>query len=77
MRKGILANSEEGRLIAEDCLHLSELIFGVKNELEEKFWEIRKSAVDSSSAGLYPIKAELLTFLEGASFNETECNPQV
>lgn len=41
MRKGILANSEDGRLIAKDCLHLSELIFGGKNELEEKFWEIR------------------------------------
>ncbi|MFE4894435.1 hypothetical protein [Peribacillus butanolivorans] len=42
MNKGIPADSEEGRLIAEDCLHLSELIFEGNKELEEKFWDVRK-----------------------------------
>lgn len=76
MNKGIPADSEEGRLIAEDYLHLSELIFEGNKELEEKFWDVRKSETDSSSAGLYPVKAELLAFLDEAiaSLNEIECN---
>ncbi|WP_162878734.1 hypothetical protein [Peribacillus butanolivorans] len=38
MNKGIPADSEEGRLIAEDYLHLSGVIFEGNKELEEKFW---------------------------------------
>jgi MerR family transcriptional regulator, thiopeptide resistance regulator len=76
MNKGIPADSEEGRLIAEDSLHLSELIFEGNKELEEKFWDVRKSETYSSSASLYPVKAELLAFLDEAiaSLNEIECN---
>ncbi|SNT04064.1 hypothetical protein SAMN05444672_105122 [Bacillus sp. OK838] len=53
---GFPAESEEGRLIAEDCLLLSELIFEGNKDLGEKFWEVRKSAADSYSAGLYPVR---------------------
>ncbi|MDW7613957.1 MerR family transcriptional regulator [Peribacillus simplex] len=75
IKKGFPAESEEGKLIAEDCLLLSELIFEGNKDLEEKFWEVRKSAADSSSAGLYPVKEEILIFLEEAiaSLNETGC----
>ncbi|MFF2289238.1 hypothetical protein [Peribacillus butanolivorans] len=55
---------------------MSELIFEGNKELEEKFWDVRKSETDSSSAGLYLVKAELLAFLDEAiaSLNEIECN---
>lgn len=65
--------SDEGRLIAEDSLLLSELIFQGNKELEEKFWEVRKSEDDSASAGLYPVKAEVLAFLDEALSSVTEC----
>ncbi|MGE7186747.1 MerR family transcriptional regulator [Peribacillus sp. NPDC006672] len=79
IKKGFPAESEEGRLIAEDCLLLSELIFQGNKDLEEKFWEVRKSAADSSSAGLYPVKEEILIFLEEAiaSLSEMKCKSKV
>ena len=66
IKNGISPLSEEGRLIAEDSLLLSELVFQGNKELGEKFWEIRKSEDQSASAGLYPINAEVLAFLDEA-----------
>lgn len=73
LEKGVSPLSEEGRLIAEDSLLLSELVFQGNKELEGKFWEIRKSKEGSASAGLYPINEDVLTFLDEAIASVTEC----
>ncbi len=56
--------SEEGLLIASDVLLLSHEMFQGDTELEEKFWNARKSETSSRSLNLYPISNEVLEFLE-------------
>ncbi len=69
--------SEEGQIIAEDVLLLSEEAFGGDRELEEKFWNVRRSAADSESLNLYPIREEVITFLEDAMSKKADEAHQV
>ncbi|TGB01082.1 MerR family transcriptional regulator [Halobacillus salinus] len=66
IERGILPDSIDGRLIAEDCLALSRGMFGDDPELLDKFWTARKSEETSQELGLYPVSADVLTFLEEA-----------
>lgn len=58
--------SEEGQIIAEDTLMLSDELFAGNEELGEKFHQIRKSPEKSQAINLYPIKEEVLKFMEEA-----------
>ncbi|MBN3554708.1 MerR family transcriptional regulator [Fictibacillus nanhaiensis] len=59
-------SSEEGLLIASDVLLLSHEMFQGDAELEEKFWNARKSETSSRSMNLYPVSNEVLEFLDRA-----------
>lgn len=64
LEKGIPPESEEGKLIIEDALLLSQQMFAGNDELADKFFEIRKSKEKSRELNLYPVKEEVLAFLE-------------
>lgn len=66
IQKGVLPESEEAQIIAEDVLILSDELFRGDKELANKFYEIRKSEEKSKDINLYPVKGELLEFLEKA-----------
>lgn len=66
--KNIGPESEEGKLIASDVLLLTDEMFAGNRELEEKFWRVRKSADKSGLLNLYPIKKEVICFLEDAIY---------
>ncbi|MBZ5203062.1 MerR family transcriptional regulator [Planomicrobium chinense] len=70
LEKGISPHSPEGLLISEDAELLSDETFG-SPELEEAFWEVRKSSEASEELGLYPIEPAVIDFLESASRKET------
>ncbi|WP_409295547.1 MerR family transcriptional regulator [Peribacillus sp. SCS-26] len=71
LQAGLLPSSDEAQLLAEDCLLLSRELFQGDRELEEKFWNARKSEETSKEMGYYPISRELLRFMEEAiSHNE-------
>lgn len=58
------ASSPDGQLIAEDILILSKEIFGDNQQLIDSFWQVRKDDNLSSNMQLYPIKKEVLQFVE-------------
>lgn len=66
VKRGDLPVSEEGQIIAEDVRLLADEMFGGDKELEEKFWGVRKSESASASLHFYPIREEVLEFLEEA-----------
>lgn len=59
-------DSPEGQLIAHDTLLLSNEMFNGDDELAKKFWEARKSEEISADLSLYPVKKEIILFLEKA-----------
>ncbi|WP_044477176.1 MerR family transcriptional regulator [Paenibacillus antibioticophila] len=60
--QGIQPQSEEGQIIAQELLTLSKVTFGGDQELESKFWEVRKRP--AADTGLLPISEEVLAFVE-------------
>lgn len=66
LEDGKTPSSKEGQLIAEDVQLLTRETFGNHPEMVEKFWEARKSETASVALQLYPIKREVLTFIEKA-----------
>lgn len=66
LERGDNIDSEEGQIIAEDASLLSDELFAGNEELGEKFYQIRKSPEKSRAINLYPVKQEVLEFLEGA-----------
>ncbi|MFD2043793.1 MerR family transcriptional regulator [Ornithinibacillus salinisoli] len=66
LEKGVTPDSEEGQLIAEDTMILSDQLFEGNEELGDKFFEIRKSPEKSRDINLYPVKEEVLQFMEEA-----------
>lgn len=66
LKRGDTPASEEGQIIAEDTLILSDELFAGNEELGEKFFEIRKSPEKSQEMNLYPVKEEVMHFLEAA-----------
>lgn len=66
LAEGKKPGSEAGQLIAEDVMILSEETFKGDAELAEKFWDVRKSEGASAGLGFYPVRQEVLEFLEEA-----------
>lgn len=66
LEKGYMPQSEEAQILAEDALYLSDEMFAGNEALGEKFFEIRKSKEKSEALNLYPIKEEVLQFIEEA-----------
>lgn len=66
MKEGKTHDSQEGQLIAHDTLLLSNEIFNGDIELAKKFWEVRQSEEISADLNLYPVKKEIISFLEKA-----------
>ncbi|MCM3129515.1 MerR family transcriptional regulator [Paenibacillus provencensis] len=59
-------SSRDAQIIAEDTLLLSDEMFQGNKELADKFWEARRSEEASSDLNLYPIKEEMIIFMEQA-----------
>ncbi|MFD2700534.1 MerR family transcriptional regulator [Paenibacillus shunpengii] len=59
-------SSRDAQIIAEDTLLLSNEMFQGNTELADKFWEARRSEAASSDLNLYPIKEEIVIFMEQA-----------
>ncbi|MCP3033078.1 MerR family transcriptional regulator [Halobacillus sp. A1] len=66
IQRGTRPDSEEAHTLAEDCLLLSEDFFKGDKQLQQRFWEARKSEETSKEMGLYPIPSDVLDFLEKA-----------
>ncbi|SDY25546.1 DNA-binding transcriptional regulator, MerR family [Evansella caseinilytica] len=64
LEEGKAPDSQAGQLIAEDLVLLSKKIFGDNKQLADKFWEARKSEATASDLNLYPVKQEVIEFLE-------------
>ncbi|MBM4760789.1 MerR family transcriptional regulator [Bacillus sp. B15-48] len=62
----ISPGSEHAKLIIEDMEILSEEIFQGDQNLMEKFWKVRRSQESSNELNLYPIKQEIIDFIEEA-----------
>ncbi|WP_059173519.1 MerR family transcriptional regulator [Bacillus sp. FJAT-27445] len=58
--------SEQAKLIIEDMEILSEETFQGDQNLLTKFWEVRRSQESSNELNLYPIKQEIIDFIEEA-----------
>ncbi|SDK46626.1 MerR family transcriptional regulator [Sediminibacillus albus] len=76
LARGDEPESEEGQIIAEEALLLSNEMFAGCEELGDKFYEIRRSPEKSKEINLYPVKEEVLHFMEEA-IQIYEKNPQV
>lgn len=64
--EGKVPESPVGQLIAEDVMILSRETFGEDDELAENFWDVRRSEEASNGLGFYPVRQEVLEFLERA-----------
>lgn len=67
LKRGDTPDSLEAQIIAEDALELSKELFDGNEELGDKFFEIRKSPEKSHDLNLYPVKEEVLNFVEEAT----------
>lgn len=59
-------SSRDAQIIAEDTMLLSNEMFQGNKELADKFWNARRSEEASSDLNLYPIREEILVFMEQA-----------
>ncbi|EGQ21757.1 transcriptional regulator [Sporosarcina newyorkensis 2681] len=66
IKNGASPNSEEAQIIMDDMNILSEETFHGDQELMDKFWEVRKSEEASAELRLYPIRQEIIDFIEQA-----------
>jgi len=66
IQEDISPGSEQAKLIIEDMEILSEEAFQGDQNLVNKFWEVRRSKESSSELNLYPIKQEMIDFIEEA-----------
>jgi DNA-binding transcriptional MerR regulator len=66
IQDNISPDSEYARLIIEDIEILSEETFQGDQNLMNKFWKVRRSQESSNELNLYPIKQEIIDFIEEA-----------
>ncbi|WFT74418.1 MerR family transcriptional regulator [Halobacillus naozhouensis] len=66
LKNNIKADSEEAKLLAEDVLLLSNVLFQGDEALAEKFWRVRKSEHYSQEMGLYPVSDKVTYFMDQA-----------
>ncbi|KON88132.1 transcriptional regulator [Sporosarcina globispora] len=62
----ISPKSAQAKLIIDDMDILSKETFEGNTELISKFWDVRRSQESSDSLNLYPIKPEIIEFIEEA-----------
>ncbi|MBE7680120.1 MerR family transcriptional regulator [Paenibacillus sp. P13VS] len=67
LKRGDTPDSIEAQIIAEEALELSKELFDGNEELGDKFFEIRKSPEKSRDLNLYPVKEEVLHFIDEAT----------
>ncbi|ASV67361.1 MerR family transcriptional regulator [Cytobacillus kochii] len=66
LKNGEVPSSDVAQLIASDVEIYSMEMFNGNQALSEQFWEARRSKEQSKSLNLYPIKQEVIEFLESA-----------
>ncbi|MYL54963.1 MerR family transcriptional regulator [Pontibacillus yanchengensis] len=66
LEKNIDVSSDEGQIIASDTILLSKETFGGDESLAEKFFDARKSNKQPNSLNLYPVKEEIMEFMDEA-----------
>ncbi|MEK4025273.1 MerR family transcriptional regulator [Sporosarcina sp. FSL W7-1283] len=66
IKNGASPKSEEAQIIMDDMNILSDETFNGDQELMDKFWEVRKSGEASAELRLYPIRQEIIDFIEQA-----------
>ncbi|MDQ0185563.1 MerR family transcriptional regulator [Cytobacillus sp. FSL R5-0569] len=66
LKNGEAPSSDVAQLIASDVEIYSMEMFNGNQALSEQFWEARRSKEQSKSLNLYPIKQEVIEFLESA-----------
>ncbi|GAE26939.1 transcriptional regulator [Halalkalibacter wakoensis JCM 9140] len=66
IQDNISPGSEHAKLIIEDIEILSEETFQGDQNLMNKFWKVRRSQESSNELNLYPIKQEIIDFIEEA-----------
>lgn len=66
IQEGTSPGSERAKLIIEDIEILSEEMFQGDQNLMSKFWEVRRSQESSNELQLYPVKKEIIDFIEEA-----------
>lgn len=66
IKDGISPKSIQAKLIVDDIEILAEETFDGNHELMEKFWNVRRSQDTSNILNLYPIKPEIIEFLDQA-----------
>ncbi|MHA6260113.1 MerR family transcriptional regulator [Sporosarcina sp. CAU 1771] len=64
IERGASPQSEEAQLIMDDMNMLSDETFQGDRQLMDKFWEVRKSEKSSADLQLYPIREEIISFIE-------------
>ncbi|MDL4839879.1 MerR family transcriptional regulator [Aquibacillus rhizosphaerae] len=64
IQEGISPETERAKFILEDLDILSEETFHGDQKLMSKFWEVRRSQESSHELNLYPIKQEIIDFIE-------------
>ena len=62
--KKLPPHSEEAQLLAADLQLLTQETFNGDMYLAEKFWEVRKSEEHSQALNLYPIRKEVLEYVD-------------
>lgn len=62
--KKLPPHSEEAQLLAADIQLLTAETFDGDTHLADKFWEVRKSEQHSKAMNLYPVKKEVLDYVE-------------
>lgn len=66
IKNGASPKSEEAQLIMDDLNILSDETFHGDQQLMDKVWEVRKSKERSADLHFYPIRDEIITFIEEA-----------
>ncbi|MGM7700559.1 MerR family transcriptional regulator [Pseudalkalibacillus sp. Hm43] len=66
IEEGVSPHSIQASLITDDMDLLSEETFDGNADLIEKFWKVRRSQSSSESLDLYPVKPEVIDFIEQA-----------
>ncbi len=66
IQEGFSPGSAHAKLIVEDMELLSEETFQGDQNLMMKFWDVRRSQESSSELNLYPVKQEIIDFIEKA-----------
>ncbi|MEO4054364.1 MerR family transcriptional regulator [Solibacillus sp. CAU 1738] len=72
MAEGKSPTSQAAQLLADDIYRLSMDTFAGDEQLIEKFWAVRKSKDSSDMLGLYPVKEEIINYIDACMVHYEE-----